>query len=717
MNYYADRPIENKASDLLGRSSFSEKLSKAIGGYDARDGLVIGIYGKWGDGKTSIVNMVLENLNNNSKVDKPLIIKFDPWNYSDKSNLISIFFSNLSKELKNKASQYLKKTISVPLNNYSIVIDTLSFVPGEVGVAASVSKPFFKKISEIFNKTPSMNEAKKNLEKALIKADKKIIVVIDDIDRLTNTQIRDIFQLVKQVGDFPNVIYMLVMERDVVSRALTEVHNVDGNEYMEKIIQIPIPIPKLDESKVIRIFDNYLEKVINKLPIEFVLDENYWYFIKYNCIEPYINNLRDVNRVINIFQFKYSALYNEVCFEDMIAITTIEVLEPKLYEWIIANKNEICGEVKTNYNLTNSSGEWKRDYYPEFLKLGIEPNLATNFVATVFPVFSNYLGKYNSFTDIYSNIRSKKRVAHIDKFDIYFSFNINELEISSIEIEDIINYLDEGGLLSYINDINQREKILDLLYEIDDAIYKIPYNRLGLISSVILTEMWKFDYINNKSIFLNSVSFVADSTVNKLLKRLNTEEERFEVIKESLSKVNKDGLSSIGIVINKIEGSYARLEGGFENKDNQIISLKHLDMLEDIFIERLKNIENSNLVFSLKDFGFILYFWERIDEEGVKDYLDKALIDDITKLKFFCGLAGIWKGNIGQGWTFYEKLYDKYVTKEEIYNLIKKPNKKCINELTTQDKMKLATFALNIENKNDRVTEEEALLYIEHWKS
>ena len=717
MNYYADRPIENKASDLLGRSSFSEKLSKAIGGYDARDGLVIGIYGKWGDGKTSIVNMILENLNNNSKVDKPLIIKFDPWNYSDKSNLISIFFSNLSKELENKASQYLKKTISVPLNNYSIVIDTLSFVPGEVGVAASVSKPFFKKISEIFNKTPSMNEAKRNLEKALIRADKKIIVVIDDIDRLTNTQIRDIFQLVKQVGDFPNVIYMLVMERDVVSRALTEVHNVDGNKYMEKIIQIPIPIPKLDKSKVIRIFDNYLEEVINKLPIEFVLDENYWYSIKYNCIEPYINNLRDVNRVINIFQFKYSALYNEVCFEDMIAITTIEVLEPKLYEWIIANKNEICGEVKNNYNLTNSSGEWKRDYYSEFLKLGIEPNLATNFVATVFPVFSNYLGKYNSFTDIYSNIRSKKRVAHIDKFDIYFSFNINELEISSIEIEDIINYLDEGGLLSYINDINQRKKILDLLYEIDDAIYKIPYNRLRLISSVILTEMWKFDYINNKSIFLNSVSFVADSTVNKLLKRLNTEEERFEVIKESLSKVNKDGLSSIGIVINRIEGSYARLEGGFENKDNQIISLKHLDMLEDIFIERLKNIENYHLVFSLKDFGFILYFWERIDEEGVKDYLDKALIDDITKLKFFCGLAGIWRGNIGQGWTFYEKLYDKYVTKEEIYNLIKKPNKKYINELTTQDNIKLATFALNIENKNDRVTEEEALLYIEHWKS
>ena len=59
-------------------------------------------------------------------------------------------------------------------------------------------------------------------------ADSKIIVVIDDIDRLSNSQIRDIFQLVKQVGDFPNIIYVLIMDRAVVCRALNEVHDIDG---------------------------------------------------------------------------------------------------------------------------------------------------------------------------------------------------------------------------------------------------------------------------------------------------------------------------------------------------------------------------------------------------------------------------------------------------------------------------------------------------------
>ncbi|WP_029067309.1 P-loop NTPase fold protein [Lachnobacterium bovis] len=88
----------------------------------------------------------------------------------------------------------------------------------------------------------NLDETKKKLEDALLETHQRIIVVIDDIDRLTNAQIRDIFQLVKQVGDFPNVIYLLSMDRDVVTRALEEVHDCDGYEYLEKIIQVTFEI-------------------------------------------------------------------------------------------------------------------------------------------------------------------------------------------------------------------------------------------------------------------------------------------------------------------------------------------------------------------------------------------------------------------------------------------------------------------------------------------
>lgn len=130
MSYVADKPIEKADEDLLGRSDFAKQFGKSICEYDSKDGLVIGLYGKWGSGKTSIINMAIseipvveaqkiENEKWYSRVYKrikkiftsqkteeedqcyyPIIIKFSPWNYSDKNNLISLFFN----ELKNKLS-------------------------------------------------------------------------------------------------------------------------------------------------------------------------------------------------------------------------------------------------------------------------------------------------------------------------------------------------------------------------------------------------------------------------------------------------------------------------------------------------------------------------------------------------------------------------------------------------------------------------------------
>ena len=95
-----------------------------------------------------------------------------------------------------------------------------------------------------------------------------------------------------------------LMDREVVRRALTDVHNIDGNEYLEKIIQVPFELPELKKSKLHNIFLNKLDQIINDLPGEVIWDRDYWSSVFRNCVEPYINTLRDVNRMINTFQFR-----------------------------------------------------------------------------------------------------------------------------------------------------------------------------------------------------------------------------------------------------------------------------------------------------------------------------------------------------------------------------------------------------------------------------
>ena len=153
------------------------------------------------------------------------------------------------------------------------------------------------------------DEENRNLEEKLDVLSKQVKA---KRDQLANSQIRDVFQLVKQVADFPNVIYLLAMDREVVRRALTDVHNIDGNEYLEKIIQVPFELPELKKSKLHNIFLNKLDQIINDFSDKVVWDTDYWSSVFRNCVEPYINTLRDVNRMINTFQFRYGMLYKEI---------------------------------------------------------------------------------------------------------------------------------------------------------------------------------------------------------------------------------------------------------------------------------------------------------------------------------------------------------------------------------------------------------------------
>ena len=121
MSYDSDKPIKSSKQDLLGRTTFSKQLGEAIYGYDANDGLVIGLYGKWGTGKTSILNMVINEINDLSRKsdDKPIIVKFSPWNYSDKNNLISIFFKELKTKISPNNNDEKKRQLAKYLDKYS----------------------------------------------------------------------------------------------------------------------------------------------------------------------------------------------------------------------------------------------------------------------------------------------------------------------------------------------------------------------------------------------------------------------------------------------------------------------------------------------------------------------------------------------------------------------------------------------------------------------
>jgi len=138
-----DQPIHSKKDDILNRSSFSEALGEAILSYKEKNSVVVGLFGEWGSGKTSIINMALEHIDTisrNKDNERPIIIKFNPWNFSEQNQLIAQFFRQLSISLKrvNYASEI--KEAGKKLETYSKFFEPLAFMPMIGRYAESMSK-------------------------------------------------------------------------------------------------------------------------------------------------------------------------------------------------------------------------------------------------------------------------------------------------------------------------------------------------------------------------------------------------------------------------------------------------------------------------------------------------------------------------------------------------------------------------------------------------
>lgn len=717
MNYNSDKAIESSEQDLLGRVTFSKQLGEAIYKYDGKDGLVLGVFGKWGTGKTSILNMVVNEINylSYNDDDSPIIVNFSPWNYTDKDNLISLFFRVLKNRLDMDKYEETRKKIGKALTDYSDALDALALVPMVGSGLATILKTIAKAQGAELSKDVDIDTTKENLETVLGDTNQKIVVIIDDIDRLTNTQIRDIFQLVKQVGNFPNIIYVLSMDREVVCRALESVHNIDGAKYLEKIVQIPFEIPALLKPRLRELFLTKLENTVKAISDNPKIDQSYWTEVVTNCIEPYIETLRDVNRVINTFQFRYKILNEETAFEDMVALTTIEVLEPQLYQWIGRNKDLLCSTYFHSFSaLFREKSDYRTSIYEELKKLGINTDIGIKFLTTLFPVFANDIDERDyRYTE--SNIRETMRVAQEERFDSYFMFDLREIPVTRYVINDCINKMALNDLITTITVINNDGNIEYFIDELRSLVDTIPEKRLGLLSSVILNVLHKFS--QNSQFFMSSAYTKAEFLVYDIMSRINDENERYNLIKSVLENINKEQLGTLASFINRIELSHGRLAGKEESIEKQLITLQHLIDIEPIYVSKINEITQSEIIIDIRDFHMAFYLWECLDKDRARTYLNNILKEDNNILKFICAIASKWTSENDAGWYYSLDKVSNYISVDIVYEKIKAISKEDLVMFRLEDQIKLASFVLSYgKSESYRVDEEEAMKYISNWK-
>ena len=721
--YNTDKPIKDINEDLLDRGNFANHLAKAILRFDSKDNFVIGLYGKWGTGKTSIINMMIHEIKQEtlcwSYEEKPIVFKFEPWNFSDNENLITQFFRILRKQIDLKENSKMKQHIGKFLEEYSETIGMAVDIP-KIGSFAKILQKTMSLIGKNINEKYSnagIDDAKDKLTTALENQKQKIIVIIDDIDRLSNNQIRMIFQLVKQVGGFPNITYILSMDKEVVVRALEDMQKCDGSEYLEKIVQIPFKVPELDKEKVNQIFLDRLEQIIQSNG-NHEIDMEYWGRVFKGCIEPYIKTIRDVNRVTNVFHVKYTLLSKEVDFSDLVAITTLEIMQPFIFSWILENKSLITGG---SYIYNGGSYAERKDvkttYVELFEKENVDGELAVRAIATLFPKFGKKV-EHNYELIRESSLRGKMRIASENKFDLYFNLNIQSVEISQTIINESIYRLNENELQQLLLDLEERGKSLTYLEEIHGKINDIPYERIAMFLNVLYKNKKKLR--GEKIGFLTFVTTenLADQCIQDLMGRLETTEERFDIYNSLLEKADILLIEGMCADINRIELGYARLAGKETNEKLQILSLDELMIIERKYAECMNKLALEDTIFEAESLLFVEYLWRNFAKEDCNMYFVKKMQNDINKLKLVCKLGTSWIGTEGKGWSFDKKNYEEYVSEDDVYDLIENYDKTRLQKnFTSEEILKLAFFVLNRGmGELDHVSEKEAKELVGKWQ-
>lgn len=459
-----DTPIKAREQDLIGRIPFAERLADILKSAAGPESLVIGLYGPWGSDKTSVINLVENALSRKDDDGKAgvSVVRFEPWNYLTAEQLLAQFLKEvegaLDKDAYGRRKLFGKLRGKRPevLNAFAAYSEALLMTAGAAASLAGaplagVAVPAFgnrltSRLRKSADRAGSVSAKKQRLEEELLKFDGRVVVIIDDIDRLPNDQVRMVFQLVASLAKLPKINYLLSFDEEVVTRALSEVQKCDGAEYLEKVVQVPVRLPSISSGDLERILLKDIDAIFEAFSYRREdLDDKRWNGVCLTFLNNRFSTIREVRRFSNALKAKLSILPRFCCFEDVVALAVLELKVPKVVDWVRVHKDFLCGTIgSSSYTISGDPKDTLANLKERFSGLvpSSEAKWAVEAVCRLFPRVANKTGMSHC---VYYSRKNLNAIWRADSFDLYFHSNIPD----GIDVHEVLDALNvsEGGVL------------------------------------------------------------------------------------------------------------------------------------------------------------------------------------------------------------------------------------------------------------------------------
>jgi predicted KAP-like P-loop ATPase len=452
-----DNPIQRVEDDMLGRAPVAASFVRQVLAIDPKQGLVVGILGPWGSGKTSFVNLALSEF----KSADVTVINFNPWMFSGAQQLVEAFFLELGAQLR--VSPGLAE-VGEDLQQYGEAFSAMSWLP-LVGPWVARGRDLAKVVGGLLQRRKEGISARRaKLQNALAELKKPIVVAVDDIDRLSTSEIRDVFKLVRLTASFPNVIYVVAFDRARVETALSE-QGVPGRDYLEKILQVTLDLPVVPDSVLIAQIFSALDAALAPFENAGVLDQQMWLDVFMEIVKPLIKNMRDVRRYAAAVHGTVGALAGQIALSDVLALESIRVFLPDVF----AHLHDSVGA------LTTASGSQPR-VREEALKAQIDAlmesarghgGVVRDLIVRLFPAAQRHIENYHYGSEWKGQWLRARRVAHEDLLRLYLERVAGDSLRAFTDAEQAWAWMsDAASLDKYLRSLNP-ERVQDVVASLE----------------------------------------------------------------------------------------------------------------------------------------------------------------------------------------------------------------------------------------------------------
>lgn len=463
--FSVDEPIDiSEDGDLLYRLKFVKRIANKIRNTSTKNGsFPIGIVAPWGAGKTTLLNKLTKQFENDNNY---IVVELNVWKCNNSAQIIEMLF----KTLKTKLSAF-SFTINNKLNDYTSDLLKGTKIDELNGL---------KNLTQLLFPNPSLEAQYENINNEIKRIGKKLIIVIDDLDRLDKKEIYEVIRLIRNTANFANTFFIVTYDRNYILNALEDINPYRSQYFLEKIFQVEFTLPAISANLLQEEITKRLKQFISEMDFKgyaAILDRDF-NLIEYgdcNLTSLFVHNLRDVTRFINSLKLSYDFVENEVYFPDLYNLQLIKYKHPEVFSEVYRKRIDFFTTEGKNDILSNTYSLARTENVQE--EMAIKQILGDVQLSILYQHLSknkdNFKLSDNEIIEIYkafSSIFSDRKISYYNHDK---KVNLSHLRVFKPSMFDRYFTLGIEGKLSHVLFSKIREKNSS---DMNSAIYELCKN-------------------------------------------------------------------------------------------------------------------------------------------------------------------------------------------------------------------------------------------------